>query len=48
MRTYPLTVVILAAALTSTCANRVPESVGVPPGTPHISWVLIGDRGQPG
>jgi hypothetical protein len=48
MRTYPLTVVILAVALTSTCAKRVPERVGVPPGTPHISWVLMhGDRDNP-
>ena len=48
MRTYPLTVVILAVALTSTCARRVPEPVGVPPGTPYISWVLMyGDRDNP-
>jgi hypothetical protein len=47
MRTYPLTVVILAVALNSTCA-KIPERVGVPPGTPHISWVLMyGDRDNP-
>jgi hypothetical protein len=45
MRTYPITVVILVVALTSTCAKPVPEPVGVPPGTPHVSWVLMfGDR----
>jgi hypothetical protein len=45
MRTHPVAVVILAVALTSTCAKRVPEPVGVPPGTPYISWVLMyGDR----
>jgi hypothetical protein len=45
MRTHPVAVVILAVALTSTCAKRVPEPVGVAPGTPYISWVLMyGDR----
>ena len=45
MRTYRVSVVILAAALMSTCAKPVPEHVGVPPGTPYISWVLMyGDR----
>jgi len=45
MRTYRVSVVILAVALTSTCAKPVPEHVGVPPGTPYVSWVLMyGDR----
>jgi|SRR5262245_15642069 len=45
MRTYRVAVVILAVALTSTCAKSVPEPVGVPAGTPHVSWVLMyGDR----
>src|SRR5262245_13046801 len=45
MRRNPVTVLILAAALTSSCAKSVPEPVGVPEGTPHVSWVLMyGDR----
>lgn len=45
MRTYRVSVVILAVALTSTCAKSVPEPASVPPGTPHVSWVLMyGDR----
>ena len=45
MRIYRLSAVIFAVALTSTCAKPVPEHVGVPPGTPYISWVLMyGDR----
>jgi hypothetical protein len=39
---------IAAAVLTSTCAKRVPEPVGVAPGTPHVSWVIMsGDRDNP-
>ena len=35
----------LVALIGSACAKRVPEPVGVAPGTPHISWVLMyGDR----
>jgi hypothetical protein len=45
MRTCRVTVVILVVALTSTCAKPVPEPVGIPPGIPHVSWVLMyGDR----
>jgi hypothetical protein len=45
MRTCRVTVVILIVALTSTCSKRVPEPAGGPPGTPHVSWVLMyGDR----
>ena len=45
MRSYRVSVVILAVALTSTCAKSVPEPASVPPGTPHVSWVLMyGDR----
>ena len=45
MRTYRVTVVILVVALTSACSQRVPGPVGVPPGTPYVSWVLMyGDR----
>ena len=45
MRRYRVTVVIIAVALTSSCAKPVPEHVGVPPGTPYVSWVLMyGDR----
>ena len=45
MRTYRISVVLLTVAVMSTCAKPVPEHVGVPPGTPYISWVLMyGDR----
>ena len=45
MRTYRISLVLLTVALTWTCAKPVPEDVGVPPGTPYISWVLMyGDR----
>lgn len=45
MRTYRVSVVLLTVAVMSTCAKPVPEHVGVPPGTPYISWVLMyGDR----
>ena len=41
----------LACLLTLTvasCATRVPEPVGVPPGVPHISWIIMhGDRDNP-
>lgn len=30
------------------CANRVPEPVGLQPGTPHVSWIIMtGDRNDP-
>src|SRR5258708_3614498 len=45
MRIRFLTVVTLVASIGSACAQRVPGSAGVAPGTPHISWVLMfGDR----
>jgi len=48
MRRYPIAVAIVAAALTATCTQRVPESVGIPPGTPHVSWILMyGDSDNP-
>ena len=48
MRRYPIAVTIVAAALTATCTQRVPESVGIPPGTPHVSWILMyGDSDNP-
>ena len=40
-----LAMLALVAILGSACAKRVPEPIGVAPGTPHISWVLMyGDR----
>jgi hypothetical protein len=44
-----LVAVLTLVALTgSACARRIPESVGVAPGTPHMSWVLMyGDRDTP-
>lgn len=48
MRTGSLIVVGVAALFTSTCAKRVPEPVGVTPGTLHVSWVIMsGDRENP-
>jgi len=39
---------IAAAMFTSTCARRVPEPIGVAPGTPYVSWVIMsGDRDNP-
>lgn len=42
--------ILLAAieCLSGGCAKRVPEPVGVVPGTPHVSWVIMhGDRDNP-
>ena len=48
MRQLPLIVATAAVVLTSACAKRVPEPVGVAPGTPHISWIIMsGDRDNP-
>ena len=46
MRQLPL---CLALTLTvASCAIRVPEPVGLPPGVPHISWIIMhGDRDNP-
>ena len=46
MLTRIFVVVTVAAALTSSCARRVPEPASsAPPGTPHVTWVLMyGDR----
>ena len=39
-----LTVVTLAICMAS-CAKRVPEPAGLPPGVPHVSWIIMyGDR----
>jgi hypothetical protein len=38
----------VAAVASSACARRIPEPVGVPPGTPHISWIIMyGDSDTP-
>ena len=30
------------------CAKAVPEPAGIPPGTPHVSWIIMyGDRDNP-
>jgi hypothetical protein len=43
---YLLTAILVSAA--ASCANHVPEPVGVAPGTPHVTWVLMaGDRDTP-
>jgi hypothetical protein len=48
MRHRLVLVSIAAAVFTSTCAKRVPEPVGVAPGAPHVSWVIMsGDRDNP-
>ena len=44
-RVFALTLIVL---INSSCAKRVPEPIGLAPGTPHISWVLMyGDRDTP-
>jgi hypothetical protein len=44
----PIVAAGLAAMLTSTCGTRVPEPEGIPPGTPHVSWVFMsGTRENP-
>ena len=48
MRVLNLLTAVIAVAAGTTCTNRVPEPVGVAPGTPHISWVLMsGDANNP-
>ena len=45
MRTRFVFVLMVLVIVDSSCAKRGPEPAGVPPGTPHISWVLMyGDR----
>jgi hypothetical protein len=46
MRRLSLVVVTVAAVLSSTCAKRVPEPVGIAPGTPHISWIIMSGDGD--
>src|ERR1700738_4292154 len=37
-----------SAMCSSVCATRVPQPTGGPPGTPHVSWVVMaGDRDNP-
>ena len=39
-----LSLIVAAAG----CVKRVPEPVGLPPGTPHVSWIIMhGDRDNP-
>jgi len=41
-------VVILTAALSSSCARHVPDAPGLAPGTPYVSWVFMsGDSENP-
>jgi hypothetical protein len=48
MRPRILIAAVVASAFTSTCARKVPEPVGLAPGTPHVSWVIMaGDRDNP-
>src|SRR5258705_12210054 len=37
---------IAAGVLTSTCGMRIPEPGGIPPGTPHISWIIMSGDGD--
>lgn len=48
MRKHALLVGSIVAGLTATCAKRVPEPVGLAPGTPHVTWVFMhGDADNP-
>lgn len=39
---------VLVIQVVGGCAKHVPEPVGVAPGTPHVSWVIMhGDRDNP-
>lgn len=41
-------VVVGLCAVCAGCGKRVPEPVGVPAGTPHVSWIIMhGDRDNP-
>jgi len=41
-------VLLTIVLFTSACAKRVPEPVGVAPGVPHISWIVMhGDSDNP-
>lgn len=42
-----LTLVILAMGMAS-CGTRIPKPAGLPPGVPHVSWIIMhGDRENP-
>ena len=48
MRTQALLLAGIVAGFTATCAKRVPEPVGLAPGTPHVTWVFMhGDADNP-
>jgi hypothetical protein len=41
------TLLALAISIAS-CAKHIPEPIGLPAGTPHISWIIMhGDRDNP-
>lgn len=44
----PIVFMLCGMATNAGCVRRVPEPPGVPPGAPHISWVIMsGDRDTP-
>jgi len=48
MRTHSIIVAAVAAVFTSACARSAPKPIGVAPGTPHVSWIIMsGDRDNP-
>jgi hypothetical protein len=48
MRARLLIAATTLGILASACGKRVPKPVNVPPGTPHVTWVLMyGDRDNP-
>ena len=45
---FRLIALTLVAVIGSACVRPVPKPAAVPPGTPHVSWVLMyGDRDNP-
>jgi hypothetical protein len=48
MRVRLFIVATSLSILASGCGKRVPQSAQLPPGTPHVTWVLMhGDRDNP-
>ena len=48
MRPQPLLLLALSGWVCASCATHAPEPLGLAPGTPHISWIIMsGDRENP-
>ena len=48
MRLFSTCLLLIASVATFACAKRAPERMGLAPGTPHVTWVIMyGDRDTP-